>query len=521
MRGIKWLMVVMIACIGFGLNAQSLQRLHKKALRAYESNDLEKALAYTDAILKEKEDVSLMFKAGVAAFETRDYRSAISYLSRIPFGERKGELAYTDYFLALSYKGFGEYDRAIAQLERFQKNNPVESQVMNVANELANCLWAREQLFFPVKIKIRNAGLAVNTADDDLSPLLYADKLYYSTKSGNTARLYTRVGSFNGQPAKENPVTAEGSIENIALTADSQLMFFNICDEATGKCALYSRKKSFQGQWGQPKKLPRHINLSGYTASQPSVGYDRTLKKNVLYFVSDRPGGMGGMDVWASLMEKDDSFGEPFPLPFNTKKDVITPYFHQASQTLFFSSDGLPGFGGFDVYKCEKLTPESWSDPLNLGNPLNSSYDECYFTFHTSTKQAFFSSNRPGGVNDGSRRGLPSFDIYEAKIFVDLKPRLFDAVHNYEICKATVVMEELITGKLETYQLRGNCDEFIIPLDLERIYSIRVEVDDHLPVTFQINTLGINFTKLFEPKVKVQPSDTAYLNVEKKVFVKP
>lgn len=521
MRWIRLMMVVALGCMGLGMQAQSLQRLHKKAMRAYEANDLEQALAYTDAILKQKEDVSLLFRAGVAALDARDYRAAISYFKRIPFGAREGELAYTDYFLAMAYKGFGEYDRAIAQLDRFRKTHPEASEELNVASELADCQWARERLYFPVKIKIRNAGLAVNTAHDDLSPLMYADKLYYSTKSGSAARLYSRIKGFSAQPARENPEISTGAVEAMALTADAQLMFFNICDEESGICTLYSREKNYEGEWGNQKKLPRHINLSRYTAKQPTVGYDRTLKRNVLYFVSDRPGGKGGLDIWASVIERDGTYGEPFPLPFNTEKDDITPYFHQASQTMFFSSNGLTGFGGFDVFKSKKLTAEAWTEPLNLGNPLNSSFDECYFTFHTSTKQAFFSSNRPGGVNDGSRRGLPSFDIYEVQVFVELKPRLLDAVYNYEICKATVVMEELITGELKTYRLQGNCDEVAIPLDLERIYTITFEVDDHLPVTIQLNTLGVNFTKLFEPEVKVQPDDAAYLDGFNPGLIKP
>jgi tetratricopeptide (TPR) repeat protein len=521
MSVLRLIVVLVLGCIAVGLEAQSLQRLHKKALRAYEANDLEQALAYTDAILKEKEDPTLLYRAGLAAFDVRDYRSAIAYLRRIPFSDRKGELAYTDYFLAMSYKGFGEYDRAIAQLDRFQKTNPQASEELRVKDELEHCRWAREQLYFPVKIKIKNAGLTVNTADDDLSPLMYADKLYYSTKRGNAAKLYSRITGFYAKPARENPDSKEGSIENIALTADAQTMFFNICDLETGECSLYSREKNYEGEWGVPKKLPRHINLSGYTAEQPAVGYDRTLKRNVLYFVSDRPGGKGGLDIWASIIEKDGSYGEPFPLPFNTDQDEITPYFHQASQTLFFSSMGLTGFGGFDIFKCKKMTAESWSEPQNLGNPLNSSFDECYFTFHTSTKQAFFSSNRPGGVNDGSKRGLPSFDVYEAQVFVELKPRILDAVYDFQICKATVVMEELITGELKTYQLKGNCDEVAIPLDLERIYTITIEVDDHLPVTIHLNTLGVNFTRLFEPEVKVQPDDAAYLAPKPNAVVKP
>lgn len=509
MRAIKWMVVMALSCIVGVMNAQSLQRLYKKALQAYEAKDLKKALAYTEVILKQEENLELLFKAGLTSLELRDYRAAISYLNRIPLDKRKDDLAYTDYFLGLAYKGVGEYDRAITQLERFNMSCPEAGDELDVAKELADCFWAIERLYFPVKIKIKNIGLTVNTVHDEISPLLYADKLYFSIQSDSTARLYSKIKGCLSQLAKENSEITEGEIKNIAFTADAQRMFFNICDRKTGKCELYSRTKTFEGEWGSPKKLPRIINMPEYTAMQPAFGYDRTLKRYVLYFVSDRPNGKGGLDIWASVMERDESFNEPFPLPFNTEKDEITPYFHQASQTLFFSSNGMTGFGGFDVFKSKKISSQQWSDPLNLGNPLNSSFDECYFSFHTASKKALFSSNRPGGVNDGTKIGLPSFDIYEAQIFVELKPRLFDAIYNYEITKATVLMEETITGKLNTYQLHSSSDEMTIPLDLERIYDITFLVEDHLPVTIQLNTLGINFTKLFEPEVKVQPVETA------------
>ncbi len=490
------------------IQSQYVHKLERKALRAWEGEEYLKALDYFDAILLNSNRSDLLYKAGIAALNVKDYRAAIAYFQRIPFNERNDQLSETDYWLAMAYKSVGEYDRAVAYLQRFLNTHP-DNEALHAHEEVEKIRWAQRHITQAVKLKIRNAGLGVNTPADEVAPLLYADRLLFASNAAGEFELLSRITGFKATKAKEAPDRSEGSISDVVLSADAQIMFFSTCDSRTGKCQLFQRLKEFEGHWGSPKPLPRFINLEGYTATQPAYGFDRYLRRFVLWFVSDRPGGAGGLDIWYSIQNRDGTFEEPKPWPHNTPGNEITPYFHQASQTLFFSSDKLDGFGGYDVFKSTLIDAESWSDPVNLGNPLNTSYDECYLTFHSRTKRAFFCSNRPGGIPSGDRRGLPGFDIYEAEVFVELKPILQDAANGLRLCGATLFVEELITGENKAIQLPANCEGFTMPLDLERVYRIKVLVKDHLPVTFEVSTLGVNFSKTFEPVVPVQPDDSA------------
>ncbi|MEK7254294.1 MAG: sialidase family protein, partial [Bacteroidota bacterium] len=204
---------------------------------------------------------------------------------------------------------------------------------------------------------------------------------------------------------------------NVALTPDAGTMFLTICQDESlhqqNQCEIFYREKRYEGDWGSPKKLPGNINLKGSTTMQPTIGWDRSLKKYVLFFVSNRPGGKGGLDVWASAQEADGTFSEPKSLPFNTEKDEVTPYFYMPTQTLFFSSNGGQNFGGLDIFNAVKTGVNTWSVASNLGFPINGGYDDLYFTYHTNARRGYFSSNRPGARCSDFSAGCLCCDLFE------------------------------------------------------------------------------------------------------------
>src|SRR5690606_21239695 len=153
------------------------------------------------------------------------------------------------------------------------------------------------------------------------------------------------------------------------------------------------------GSWGAMEYIPSPINDSRYTNCMPSAGIMRFTREEGLFFVSDRPGGKGKMDIWCSVINKDGSFGESVNLPFNTVEDDVTHYFNTANQTLFFSSKKPDGLGGLDVYQVAK-TETGWGDAEMLKAPINSEFDDYYFFYHNGSNIAYFSSNRPKGFSE-------------------------------------------------------------------------------------------------------------------------
>jgi hypothetical protein len=292
----------------------------------------------------------------------------------------------------------------------------------------------------PQPVKIFRLGENINSVYFDGAPLRYADKLYFTSArpegktSRGLSRLYTSIQQGPSRLHEINPSQAEVQAGQIALTPDAGRLYYTLCrDGEDGKtlCEIYYRERTYEGDWQAPKKLPGHVNLKGYTSTQPTTGRDRTLGKDVLFFSSDRPGGKGGMDIWCSVVERNGEFGEPFPLPFNTAGDEVTPFFHMQSQTLFFSSNGLQSFGGFDIFKINRTGKESWSEPGNMGWPLNSSRDELYYTYHTGSDRAYFASNRPGVLCADPEKGCRETDIFEAQRSEKISCRFSDLLEYF------------------------------------------------------------------------------------------
>ncbi len=302
----------------------------------------------------------------------------------------------------------------------------------NVNNSLEN-----DPLYGPKAVKL---GATVNSANSDFAPFRFGDRLYFTSTfseekdAAPVDRIYSSVFTNGPTLWTENSSQPNINTSNITLTANGQRAYFTFCKEKTpGEqiCEIYTRERAYEGYWLPYKRLPSYINLSGYTSTQPSIGYNRALRQDVLYFASNRPGGMGGMDIWCSPIERNGIFGKPFPLPFNTAADEVTPFFHQPNQVLYFSSNSGNNETGLDIYKSANTWTGSgeshWSIPEKLGKPINSNYDDLYFNWHTGSGKAYFSSNRPGCVNADPTLGCFGYDIYEMDIQTELVAQVFDS----------------------------------------------------------------------------------------------
>ena len=157
-----------------------------------------------------------------------------------------------------------------------------------------------------------------------------------------------------------------------------------------------------------PKNLGPEVNTESWE-SQPSISADgRTL-----YFTSSRPGGYGGFDIWETEKIGKDHWRKPVNLgpQINTRGNEISPFIHPDDQTLYFSSDGLPGLGGKDLYFSRKTGNGEWSKPVNLGYPINTVDDESTLVITADGKKAYFASDKLNGFGGFD---LYSFDLYES-----------------------------------------------------------------------------------------------------------
>src|SRR5690606_13360399 len=190
------------------------------------------------------------------------------------------------------------------------------------------------------------------------------------------------------------------------ISADDHYLFFMRCGNRSlngrlmGGCDLYFSYTD-QGRWSQPIPFRGAINTPAFEGMPTLASDNRTL-----YFVSDRPGGYGGKDIWKSefidgLWQIPENLGPTI----NTAYDETAPWIAIDDQTLYFTSNGHPDFGGNDLFIAKKDAAGKWLAPENLGHPYNSPYEDVSLTLSKDGQKVYFASDRPGGIG--------GMDLYE------------------------------------------------------------------------------------------------------------
>jgi OOP family OmpA-OmpF porin len=242
--------------------------------------------------------------------------------------------------------------------------------------------------------------------------------MIYTARASETADEEIVISEFDGANWSE----ARSIAENIntrynegacSVSADGRTLIFTSCEgrQSVGNCDLFVSYKTGDS-WSKPENLGRKINSSSWD-SQPTLSADgRTL-----YFSSNRPGGYGGRDIWVSSLTKDGwSYPENLGKSINTQRDETTPFIHSNNRTLFFSSNGHIGLGGYDLYKVER-SDSTWMKVENLGSPINSHQDELSLIISPDGLVAYFAKEEMVGPKIISSK-LVSYDVKRDKRLV-------------------------------------------------------------------------------------------------------
>ncbi len=424
--------IIVAICIAhqlFSQPSETMKYLNPWQIKSIAKNtermgDTYSAIEYYEAILqKNPNKTDIKFKLAQLYHQSRNYPAAQQYYHEAFEADKE---AYVD---ALFYRGLmkkmqGNYSEAKEDFVLFSKmikgSKLQEEYKKKVKNEIDGCDLALKLKNKPLDVFILHLDTSINSAHAEASPCPYsgnslifsslkANKVFYIDANNDTIFLTRQLykaykkgekwyseGLFTDAPLNETGV----NVLNPALNPAGNRLYFTKCRPNWKNktiCAIYLSEK-IDGQWTEPMKLNNLINDPRYTSTQPTVGVDSKTQNEVLYFVSDREGGKGGLDIWYSVYNaKRNEFKPPKNAgnKINTPGDEMTPFYDIESHTLFFSSDGWPSMGGKDIFKSQgELT--QFTTPENVGFPINSCADDLYYTVSKSREGGFFVSNRKG-----------------------------------------------------------------------------------------------------------------------------
>ena len=385
-------------------------------------NYFEEALSFPGA------ETTIRYQYGEAARQFYAYDLAVQQYQFVLNDKKSDRFPLTKFWLSSAYQSMGKYQKAINGFDDFINNthNAIFKEKALAAKE--SCQWALSMVQQPHDIEVTHLDKKINTPYSEFGALKSGDTLYYSSYRYQTSaqttprkrisKVLNQIGTARGRPLTRKFNETDRLTAHTSLTPDGQRIYYTVCEyigEVDIRCDIYFKDQDKRKRWGSAQKLPETINLPGFTTTQPSWGLDPATKKPVLYFSSDRPGGNGGLDIYQVEITKN-GFGIPTNLnSINTVADDITPFYHQISQSLFFSSKGYQSLGGYDIFQT-KHNGTVWEKPMHTGYPLNSSYNDVYFSLNADSTQAYLSSNREGSFYLEEKNKACCNDIFMVKI---------------------------------------------------------------------------------------------------------
>ena len=348
----------------------------------------------------------------------RSYEKAkTNYLKAVAIPGKFDARVY--YSLGLSQLNTGDYDLAKKNFILFKKNYGGKDQsfVSRADKFIKDCDFSISAIQKPEKYLPVNLGNAINSVNREYFPSLTADGnslIFSRTVSGNEDFYIAHKNNQQWEKAvplsdKINTPLNEGAQ---SISPDGMFLFFTGCnrEDGMGSCDLYVSHKNGK-DWDPPFNLGAVVNSSSWD-SQPAVSPDGST----LYFVSNRPGGLGGYDIWKTTLNNAGEWSKPENLgpDTNTAYDEHTPFVHPDGKTLYFSSDGWPGLGNMDIFYSRLQSDGKWGTPVNIGYPINTFNEETGLMVTPDGTEGMFSSVMKDGFGD--------MDIFSFKMPVAAKP---------------------------------------------------------------------------------------------------
>ena len=402
--------------------------------------------------------------------------------------------AYAYYYLGLIAYGSEKYEDAIKYMQHFLKydESTKKDEDYNKANSiLKSSKFFAEVFKNPVPFEPKPVK-GICTYEDEFLAMMSPDneQIYFTKrymKKGKNELTPHQVEEFEFAPKKDDsyepikalepPFNVGDNYGGCTFTIDNKHMYITMCKpdkHGVMNCDIFS-SDLVEGVWSELKNLGPNVNTEDGWESQPTLSSDG----NTLYFASARADSKG-MDIYKS--EKDNK-GEWKPAqnlgtPINTDENEKSPFIHSDSQTLYFSSDGQPGLGGFDIFftKLDEVS-NIWKAPKNLGYPINTDKDELGFFVSTDGHIGYFNSNQLKG------KGAGGYDIFYFDLYKEAQPEKILFVRgelkdmdNGSLANARIEIKNLDTKKVTTIPIDTITGEYAAVVTLKKSENVLLTI---------------------------------------------
>lgn len=428
-----------LVCVLLITSCSQEKKLVRKASNAVERSDFDQAIAYYDQALK-RDSTSYLANAGkgvVLSEYVGNHQDAIPYLERALRKHPEKTGMKINYDLGKSYHFVGNYPRALyfyGQAARYNKEGSPDYD-MFLNKRVADCKYALEhpEVAPPEEQSVTTINGQINTPNPEYGAVYTRGKLIFTSKrrdddkekkNGLDGRYfdamyvsYEKNGTFS-EPRRY-------TVPDVKLNENFSKPHESVVSVSPDGNTLYIFREGqiyeadLNDSTKAAHKLDNAINFS-YLQSHVALSADG----KTMIFSSEADRGIGGLDLYRSEKDENGKWGDPVMLSsLNTIYNEDAPYLNKDG-VLFYSSNGLPGYGGYDVYRT-KMENGQWNTPVNLGQPINSPGDEVYFTLLNNTSNGYYTSVRKGGKGD--------MDIYKVHYVMTDMPECGDQDSSFVI----------------------------------------------------------------------------------------
>lgn len=490
----KILIFIFYICVTASLFAQHNDKANQMMDKAYEysrKGNEKKCVETLLEITQKYPDFPDAYSAlGQIYCSNDDYEKAIIFYEKgIEISPKHDLNSY--YRLGKMYKQLANYTKAKQCFDFYvqnEKSAKYKERIAECKKELENIDFIQQSMANPVEFLPYNLGKNVNDTNYQYLPTLTLDEqLYVTQRENNKEKFYfckrdtSQMENFVWLPKQKMPYPPNND-ENVGagtISPDGLYMYYAICGakDGFGSCDIYVSKKEGDNTWSKPKNLGPNVNSSAWD-SQPSIASDgRTL-----FFVSNRKGGYGKSDIYYTYLKDDGTWtvAKNLGSKINTEEDEISPFIHPSNTTLYFSSNGHKGMGGMDIF-YSRINQGKFSDPVNIGYPINTSSDETCLVVSPDAIYAVYASDR---FEDGEgKTDLYAFKLYpqarptavicmKGKVFYDGKTENKEAKFVIKNLKTNKIVAQTVSNKYNSSYL------MTIPVDAD--YGLSVESEGYL-----------------------------------------